>query len=45
MLGKEKLYVVLDDGTECTISQPGHYEYNVDERHNFTFDLEALHFF
>ena len=46
MLGKEKLlYTVLEDGSECTISVPGHFEYNVDEEHNFSFDLGALHFF
>lgn len=46
MLGKEKLlYTVLEDGTECTMSVPGHYEYDIDEAHNFTFDLDALHFF
>ncbi|WP_054252329.1 ABC transporter ATP-binding protein [Neofamilia massiliensis] len=45
-LGKEKLlYTVLEDGNECVMSVPGHYEYAVDEKHNFTFDLEALHFF
>lgn len=46
MLGKEKLlYTVLEDGTNLVISQPGHYEYAVDEIHNFHFDTEALHFF
>ena len=46
MLGKEKLlYTVLEDGTQCTISVPGHYEYDIDQAHNFTFDLDALHFF
>lgn len=46
MLGKEKLlYTVLEDGTECTISVPGYYEYDIDQAHNFTFDLDALHFF
>lgn len=46
MLGKEKLlYTVLEDGTECTMSVPGHYEYDTDQAHNFTFDLDALHFF
>lgn len=46
MLGKEKiLYVKLDDDSEVVISQPGHYEYNVDEIHHFSFDLDALHFF
>lgn len=46
MLGKEKLlYTVLEDGTNLVISQPGHYEYAVDETHNFHFDTDALHFF
>lgn len=46
MLGKEKLlYTVLRDGTNLVISQPGHYEYAVDETHNFHFDTDALHFF
>lgn len=46
MLGKEKLlYTILEDGTECTMSVPGHFEYDVDQAHNFTFDLDALHFF
>ncbi len=46
MLGKEQLlYTVLSDGKECVVSEPGHFEYTVDEVHNFTFDLEALHFF
>lgn len=46
MLGKEQLlYTVLSDGKECVVSEPGHFEYAVDEVHNFTFDLEALHFF
>lgn len=46
MLGKEKLlYTELEDGTSLVISQPGHYEYAVDEIHNFHFDTDALHFF
>ena len=46
MLGKEKLlYTILEDGTECTMSVPGHYEYEIDQPHNFTFDVDALHFF
>lgn len=46
MLGKEKiLYVKLKDESEVVISQPGHYEYSVDEIHNFTLDVDALHFF
>lgn len=46
MLGKEQvLYVKLDDDKEVIISQPGHYKYEVDEIHDFEFDLDALHFF
>lgn len=46
VLGKEQLlYTEMKDGTEIVISQPGHFEYEVDEFHNFTFDPEALHFF
>ncbi|ERJ85219.1 ABC transporter, ATP-binding protein [Peptostreptococcaceae bacterium oral taxon 113 str. W5053] len=46
MLGKEKLlYTKLKDGQDFIMSQPGHYEYAVDEVHNFHFDTEALHFF
>jgi multiple sugar transport system ATP-binding protein len=45
-LGKEKLlYTELEDKTRCTISVPGHYEYHMDEVHNFSFDVDALHFF
>lgn len=45
-LGKEKLlYTILEDGTKCTMSVPGHFEYQMEEVHNFTFDLDALHFF
>ena len=46
MLGKEQiLYTKLQNGKEAVISQPGYFEYNVGEEHNFTFDTEALHFF
>lgn len=46
MLGKEQiLYVKLKDDSEIVISQPGHYKYNVDEIHDFSFELDALHFF
>lgn len=46
MLGKEKIiYAKLEDDSEIIVSQPGHYEYAVDEKHHFTFDEEALHFF
>ena len=45
-LGKEKLlYTELEDGTRCTMSVPGHFEYQMDEVHNFSFDIDALHFF
>ncbi|NLD17313.1 MAG: sn-glycerol-3-phosphate ABC transporter ATP-binding protein UgpC [Tissierellia bacterium] len=45
-LGKEKLlYTELEDGTRCTMSVPGHFEYQMDEVHNFSFDVDALHFF
>ncbi|MDO5738048.1 MAG: sn-glycerol-3-phosphate ABC transporter ATP-binding protein UgpC [Eubacteriales bacterium] len=46
MLGKEKLlYCKLSDGSECTISQPGYFEYAPDEIHNFHLDKDGLHFF
>lgn len=46
MLGKEKLlYTAMDDGTQFTISQPGHFEYAPGEIHTFHFDTEALHYF
>ena len=46
ILGKEKLLnCKLSDESDIVISVPGHYEYEVDEFHNFHFDLEALHFF
>lgn len=46
MLGKEKLlYTKLADGTQLVISQPGHYDYNFGEKHNFHFDTSALHYF
>ncbi len=46
MLGKEKLLnCKMTDGSDIVISVPGHFEYEVDEVHNFHFDLEALHFF
>ncbi|MCT4544930.1 MAG: ABC transporter ATP-binding protein [Vallitalea sp.] len=46
LLGKEKsLYVKLDSGKEIIITVPGHYFYEVGEKHIFGFDLEALHFF
>lgn len=45
-LGKEKLlYTELEDGSECIMSVPGHFEYEMEEIHNFTFDVDALHFF
>ena len=46
MLGKEQiLYTKMADGTELVVSQPGHFEYNIGEDHNFSLDPEALHFF
>jgi len=46
MLGKEQLlYSKFPDGQEIVISEPGHYEYGMDEVHIFNFDLEGLHFF
>ena len=46
VLGKEKtLFVKLSSGKDLVITVPGHYEYEVGEKHNFGFDLEALHFF
>ena len=46
MLGKEKLlYAELNNGKEIIISVPGHLKYESGELHNFTFDIDALHFF
>lgn len=46
MLGKEKiLYAQLDDGSELTISTPGHYKFTEDTEYDFGFDLEAIHYF
>lgn len=46
MLGKEKaLHVKLEDDTELIITVPSHFNYKVDEEHNFTFDINALHYF
>ena len=46
MLGKEKLLHIRTKGDhEMVVSQPGHFQYEVGEYHNFTFDLDALHFF
>ena len=46
MLGKEQLlHCQFPNGKECVISEPGHYEYAVDEDHNFHLDLAGLHFF
>lgn len=45
-LGKEKLlYVKLNDGTQLVITMPGYFKYEIGERHNFGFDVNALHFF
>ncbi len=46
MLGKEKvLYGNIDGKKDIVITVPGHYEYNIDEVHDITFEAEALHFF
>lgn len=46
VLGKEKnLFVKLKSGKELVITVPGHYSYEVGEKHVFGFDSEALHFF
>ncbi len=46
MLGKEKiLYALLDDGSYLTISTPGHYQYQANERYSFGLDRNALHIF
>ena len=46
MLGKEQLiYGKTSAGQNLVISQPGYFEYNIGETHNFTLDPEALHFF
>lgn len=46
MLGKEQLlYTKLNDGTNIVISQPGYFDYDIGEKHYFTLDPEALHFF
>lgn len=46
VLGKEKtLFVKLKSGKDLVITVPGHYEYEMGEKHVFGFDSEALHFF
>ncbi|MDD4323502.1 MAG: sn-glycerol-3-phosphate ABC transporter ATP-binding protein UgpC [Eubacteriales bacterium] len=46
MLGKEQLlYCKFPDGHEVVISEPGYFEYGVDEDHDFNFDLDGVHFF
>ncbi|MGL5646784.1 MAG: ABC transporter ATP-binding protein [Clostridium sp.] len=46
VLGKEKtLFVKLKSGKDIVITVPGHYKYDVEEKHNFGLDLDALHFF
>ncbi|MGL5616220.1 MAG: ABC transporter ATP-binding protein [Sarcina sp.] len=46
VLGKEKtLFVKLDSGKDIVITVPGHYKYEMGEKHNFGLDLDALHFF
>ena len=46
MLGKEQLlYIKLPSGKDLVISQPGHYNFEIDKEYTFTLDAEALHFF
>ncbi|MBP6137065.1 MAG: sn-glycerol-3-phosphate ABC transporter ATP-binding protein UgpC [Clostridia bacterium] len=46
MLGKEQLlYCKFPNGKECVISEPGYFEYALEEDHNFHLDLDGLHFF
>ena len=46
VLGKEKtLFVKLKSGKDLVITVPGHYKYEVGEKHVFGLDSEALHFF
>ncbi len=46
MLGKEQLlYCRFPNGRECVISEPGHFQYAVEEDHDFQLDPEGLHFF
>ncbi len=46
MLGKEQLlYCKFPNDKEVVISEPGYYQYGLDEEHHFTFALEGLHFF
>ncbi|MGM9988266.1 MAG: ABC transporter ATP-binding protein [Bacillaceae bacterium] len=46
VLGKEKtLFTKLKSGKELVITVPGHYHYEMGEKHTFGFDLDALHFF
>ena len=46
VLGKEKtLFVKLNSGKDLVITVPGHYKYEVGEKHVFGLDSEALHFF
>lgn len=46
MLGKEQLlYCEFPNGKECVISEPGYFQYAVDEDHHFHLDTDGLHFF
>lgn len=46
VLGKEKtLFVKLGNGKDLVITVPGHYYYEVGEKHIFGLDSDALHFF
>lgn len=46
VLGKEKtLFVKLNSGKDLVITVPGHYKYEVGEKHVFGLDSEAIHFF
>ena len=39
------LYLKLKSGKDLVITVPGYHQYEVGEKHNFGFDLGALHFF
>ncbi|MGL4762286.1 MAG: ABC transporter ATP-binding protein [Sarcina sp.] len=46
VLGKEKtLFVKLESGKDIVITVPGHFEYEIGEKHRFGLDTKALHFF
>ena len=42
---EKTLYVKLNSGKDLVITVPGYHQYEVGEKHNFGFDLGALHFF